>query len=83
MSYGYKEEDSDEDSNPLNVWMDDDSLAPPCGCEIDFIPHMLEMGKVKEVSSLLKIVAEARCRRMPSTQQWGDTCDGVPVSGFL
>lgn len=52
MSYGYNEnEDSDEKDNPLmaGLWMDDDSLAPPCGCEMEFIPWMLEVAAVQSV----------------------------------
>ncbi|GMI17880.1 hypothetical protein TrLO_g1375 [Triparma laevis f. longispina] len=60
MSYGYNEnEDSDENDNPLmaGLWMDDDSLAPPCGCEMEFIPWMLEVAAVQSNDTLLDLGA--------------------------
>ena len=46
--------DYDEDNNPLRcgLWMEGDSLAPPCGSSIPFIHSMLSVAKVSSGDAL-------------------------------
>mmetsp|Transcript_3212 Transcript_3212/g.5045 ORF Transcript_3212/g.5045 Transcript_3212/m.5045 type:complete len:259 (-) Transcript_3212:185-961(-) len=49
------DESDDEDENPLAQlchWIEGDSLAPPCGSEIEAIHAMLEMANLKELDVL-------------------------------
>ena len=54
IMYGKDDDDNDSDdddeNNPLNcgLWMDGDSLAPPCGSSISFIHSMLNFANVTD-----------------------------------
>ena len=52
--YGYGEEDED---NPLRagMWMDGDSLAPPCGCEMSVISPLLQLLSLKDTDVLFDL----------------------------
>uniref|UniRef100_A0A7R9WLQ2 DOT1 domain-containing protein n=1 Tax=Craspedostauros australis TaxID=1486917 RepID=A0A7R9WLQ2_9STRA len=46
----YFEEEDDDENDPLRagMWMEGDSLAPPCGSSIPLIHSILEFGKVTD-----------------------------------
>lgn len=55
-----EEDDSEDDENdPLRpgLWMEGDSLAPPCGCSIDVIHEMLVFANVTEADVLYDLGA--------------------------
>jgi hypothetical protein len=53
------EENSEDENDPLRpgLWMEGDSLAPPCGCSIPVIHEMLRLASVTETDILYDLGA--------------------------